>query len=209
MSTIEECYNLAKDTASNCNEHVPVLAEYAEKCTSIVEFGVKEMITTWAFIKGLRFNKKKKRHLICVDSNEKPSQFDKIATMASKGKITMEFVLGRSETVDIPKVDMILIDTHHFYGQLMRELEKHHTFVKKHIAILNTVVDGKYGEIVRMCYHHDITDLQQYGFEPSEICKGLIPAIDDFIANHREWKIEKVYPNNNGLTILSRIENQE
>jgi hypothetical protein len=34
--------------------------------------------------------------------------------------------------------------------------------------------------------------------------KGLWPAVEEFLAAHPEWKIEKRFTNNNGLTILAR-----
>jgi hypothetical protein len=206
MTTIEEGYKYAKDTPSNCNEHIETLAEYAEKCTSIVEFGVKEMITTWGFLKGLRFNKKKKRNLVCVDMAEKPPHFDKVKELAAKNKIAMEFVHGRSEQVTIPKVDMISIDTEHHYAQLFRELEQHQAQVRKYIVILNTVVDGKYGEVVRMCYHFEMDNFKELGYEQRDVCRGLLPAIQDFLKAHPEWKEVKFAPNNNGLTILARVD---
>jgi hypothetical protein len=35
--------------------------------------------------------------------------------------------------------------------------------------------------------------------------RGLWPAIDEFLKEHSEWKLEMRYTNNNGLTILSRV----
>jgi len=34
---------------------------------------------------------------------------------------------------------------------------------------------------------------------------GLWPAIREFLGTHPEWKIEKRFKNNNGLTILARV----
>ena len=200
---------MAKDTPSNVFEHIPVLAEYAEKCTSVAELGVDHMVTTWAFLKGLRFNKKKKKNLTCVDIQAKPTEFDSRAALAQKNRITMEFVLADSTKVSLPKVDLLYIDTAHHYGQLSRELEKHHPRVAKYIIMHNTEIDGKFGEVVRMCYYMDVQKIcKEHGFTQEELVQGLQPAILGFINKHPEWRVEKHLPNNNGLTILSKVEEE-
>lgn len=199
---------MAKDVPSNVFEHIPVLAEYAEKCTSTAELGVQDMVTTWAFLKGLRFNHKKKKYHVCMDLVGPPRRFDFMNTLATKNRITLEFVKGDSGTTSLPsKVDLLYIDTLHHYAQLRRELEKHASSVKKYIIMHNTEIDAKHGEIVRMCYYYDAADIaQRFGFKVPDMCKGLKPAIDEFLAAHPEWKVDKVLPNNNGLTILARSE---
>jgi hypothetical protein len=204
-ATIEDGYTWAKDTVSNIFEHIPVLYEYAEKCSAVAELGVNDMTSTWSFIKGLRFNKNKKKHLVCVDIADKPVVFDSIAELAKKHRITMEFIKGDSGRVEIPKVDMLFIDTTHHYAQLSRELELHHSRVSKYIVMHNTEIDGKHSEIVRMCYYYDVSAIaNEFGYDVKEMCMGLQPAIDDFVAAHPEWKVEKQLSNNNGLTILAR-----
>lgn len=206
ISTIVDGFNLMKDNVSNINEHIPVLAEYAEKCSHVVELGVSDMVTAWGFLKGLRFNKKKKKQLICVDLQDKPARFDSIVELAKKNTITMEFLKANSLTMTIPKTDMLFIDTEHHYAQLIRELEKHCDNVKQYIIMHNTEIDGRYGEIIRMCYYYDVDELQKKnGFKVKDICKGLGYAIEEFLEKHKEWRVEKHLPNNNGLTILARV----
>lgn len=205
ISTIEDGFKMVKDTPSNVNEHIPTLAEYTEKCSSVVELGVSDMVTTWAFLKGLRFNKKKKKNLTCVDILDKPAKFKEVQELAKKNQISMEFIKGNSTEITIPKCDMLFIDTTHHYAQLSRELEKHHDHVKKYIVMHNTEIDGRYGEIVRMCYYYDVEKTQkEYGYSIEDMCKGLGFAIDEFLKNHPEWTVEKHFNNNNGLTILHK-----
>jgi hypothetical protein len=207
ISTIEDGYNLMKDTISNINEHIPVLAEYAEKCCHVVELGVCDMVTTWGFLKGLRFNKKNKKNLVCVDIMEKPARFDNVVELAKKNTIGMEFLNSNSLTMTIPKTDLLFIDTVHHYAQLIRELEKHCQNVRKYIIIHNTEIDGRFGEIIRMCYYYDVDELQRKnGFKIKDMCKGLGYAIEEFLEKHKEWRVDKHLPNNNGLTILTRVE---
>lgn len=207
VSTIEDGYNLMKNNVSNINEHIPILAEYAEKCGTIVELGVSDMVTSWAFLKGLRFNKKKRKHLICVDVEKKPARFDMIYDLAKKNTISMEFVHADSLTMTIPRTDMLFIDTMHHYAQLIRELERHADSVRKYIIIHNTEIDGKYSEIIRMCYYFDIQALKsKYGFSVKDMCKGLGYAVEEFLEKHKDWMVDKHLSNNNGLTILKRVD---
>ena len=46
---IEDYYQIQCDTASDINEHLPVLKEYAQKCETITEMGVRAVVSTWAF----------------------------------------------------------------------------------------------------------------------------------------------------------------
>lgn len=210
ITTIEDGFKMMKDNPSNVNEHIPTLAEYTEKCSSVVELGVNEMNTTWAFLKGLRFNKKKKKVLTCVDIQDKPAKFKGVQELAKKNQITMDFIKGNSTEVDIPKTDLLFIDTNHYYAHLIRELEKHHDKVNKYIIMHNTEIDGRYGEIVRMCYYYDVEATQKlYGYSIEDMCKGLGFAIDEFLKNHPEWTVEKHFNNNNGLTILRRNEDSD
>ena len=68
----------------------------------------------------------------------------------------------------------------------------------------DTNVDGEFGESIRM--NHDINrEIIEWGYKEDEIRKGLKYAIMEFLGEHKEWIIEKELLNNNGLTILKRI----
>ncbi len=209
FSTIEEGYTWAKDTPSNIFQHIPVLEELALQCTSVGELGLNTMTSTWGFLKGLRFNKKKKKHHFAMDINGPPPGYNQLVEICKRNKITNEFVHGNSLRSDIPKVDLLFIDTCHHYAQLIRELEKHHKHVKKYIVLHNTEIDSEYGETVRMCYYFDMDVLSKEIDCPMEdLCKGMGYAIREFLEKHPEWQIEKHLTNNNGLTILSKKEKE-
>jgi hypothetical protein len=44
--------------------------------------------------------------------------------------------------------------------------------------------------------------MQNYKQEEKQ---GLIPAIEEFLNENKEWYIYRQYTNNNGLTVLERI----
>jgi hypothetical protein len=102
------------------------------------------------------------------------------------------------------ETDLLFIDTWHIYSQLKRELAHWHSSVKKYILIHDTTVDEWYGETVRGngdAKRHS----EESGFPVEEICKGLWPAIVEFLRAHPEWKLTERLMNNNGLTVLSRV----
>ena len=77
-------------------------------------------------------------------------------------------------------------------------------FCKKYIIMHDTTVDEWHGETIRMRCNAQQQSIDS-GIPLDEINKGLWPAIEEFLREHPEWKIEKRFVNNNGLTILARI----
>jgi hypothetical protein len=68
----------------------------------------------------------------------------------------------------------------------------------------DTEIDRLTGENVRK--KQDILKIsQETGYSEEDIKKGLWFAIDEFLDVHKEWYIEKIYINNNGLTVLKRL----
>lgn len=67
----------------------------------------------------------------------------------------------------------------------------------------DTTVDEWDGETIR-CGWNAHEQSAQTGIPVEEINKGLWPAIEEFLATHPEWVIDRRYTNNNGLTILKR-----
>ena len=71
---------------------------------------------------------------------------------------------------------------------------------------MQTEVDAFRGEALRL--GQDTASLaRQTGYAKADIERGLQPAIDEFIqAHYDEWRVERVDRNNNGLTVLARIQ---
>lgn len=51
-------------------------------------------------------------------------------------------------------------------------------------------------------YHGDYSEYPA-SFDRNK--RGLWPAVEDFLANHKEWKLLERRFNNHGLTILERV----
>ncbi len=133
-------YKQLCNTASDINEHLPVLAELAKECDSITEMGVRYCVSTWAFIEG---NPKK---LTCIDIKH-PSEyapqggkesFDKVVSICKEKSIDFNFIQASTLDIEIDEVDLLFVDTLHTYDQLSQELKLHASKVKKYIVLHDT-----------------------------------------------------------------------
>lgn len=191
-------------SASDINEHLPTLMRLSVGCGSIAELGVREAVSTWAFLYGLCLNQKQEKKLYCVDLDDPPC-LGELRHLSAACGVAFEFFRGDSAKTPVPEVDMMFIDTWHVYGHLKRELAFHHARVRKLIVLHDTEVDKIAGESVRDP-KHDIDKLSaQYGYPRDEVAKGLSFAVDEFLAAHPEWRILEHHTNNNGLTVLGRV----
>jgi len=181
MSTIEQKYIEKCNTISDINEHLPALYEYAKKCETVAEFGVRDVCSSFAFAHA------KPKKLICVDmqTNVFVREFTE---MCKNENIEMRFDHANTLSYELEPVDLLFIDTLHTYSQLSEELKLHHSKVKKYLIFHDTISYGTRNE-------HNTPDEKQ----------GLVPAIKEFLQEHPEWKEICTYTNNNGLTILERI----
>lgn len=188
-------------TPSDIHEHLSTLREYASKCTTVVECGVYEVTSSYAFADALRGKEGASLTMIDPHLSEKIPNF--LDCCAREG-LFARFIHGSDLAVDPIPADLLFIDTWHVYAQLKRELAHWHASVKKYIVMHDTTVDEWYGEAVRGRADID-RHVQETGFPATEIQRGLWPAIVEFLRDHPEWTLEKRYTNNNGLTILSRV----
>jgi GTPase involved in cell partitioning and DNA repair len=177
--SIDEIYESKCNENSDIFQHLPTLKEYAEKCCDIVELGVRSIVSTWAFLAG------KPRTLISVDLQH-PSYYKEydangcdlelVERLAKEQGIGFRFIQHDSITVELPVCDMMFFDTVHTYHQLSDELFAHGHKVEKYLVFHDT-------EIYK---------------------KELMPAIREYMNMNLDWKIEKIFTNNNGLLIMGR-----
>jgi len=204
MNLLKQKYDEVCKTPSDINEHLPILSLYASECDHITEMGVRNVVSSWAFVNGLKNNfKEKSKKLVGVDLN-----FSKniliLKEECKKNRIEYEFIKDNSIKIEIEYTDLLFIDTWHVYGQLKRELNKHYKKVRKYIILHDTTVDAIDGESIRLNLNIKKQSLKT-GYPEEEINKGLKPAIDEFLIEHNEWKIKEEFKNNSGLTILERV----
>lgn len=189
------------ENPGDINEHLFTLCDYAKRSESICELGVRSGISTAAFALGLARNHRQTKLLHCVDIEDCGNT--KSLTLAKASGIDAVFVQGDSAKIQIPEVDLLFIDSWHCYGHLKRELAKHHGQVKKWIVLHDTVVYGRFGESVR--WQSDLIEQSAAtGYSIDEIYKGLMFAVEEFLASHSQWEIELFHEHNHGLTVLKR-----
>ena len=177
---IEYYYNIKCNEASDINEHLPTLYKFSKECKSIAEFGVRSVVSSYAFA----YSKPEK--LICIDI-EKHENVDVFLELCHKENINAKFELCDSRKYKFEEpVDLIFIDTLHTYSQLKEELEVLGNMAKKYLIFHDTITFG---------YENENTN---YDGEKN----GLIPAIAEFLKANSNWSELMTYSNNNGLTIL-------
>lgn len=186
---------------SDIYEHLPILRGYAKLCTSVVECGVYEVTSSYAFASGLLGTPNASLTMIDPFLSSKIAGF---LDQCEREGLQAKFHLSSDLAIDPIETDLLFLDTWHVYAQLKRELAHWHAKVRKYILLHDTTVDEWYGEAVRG--RADIArHVRETGFPAEEIQKGLWPAIVEFLRDHPEWRLEARYINNNGLTILSRV----
>jgi hypothetical protein len=176
-----------KLTPSDINEHLDALYEHALECDLIAEFGVRNIVSTFAFAKA------KPKKLICVDLFT-PKDMEEFIEACEDENIKCSFFQEDTLTFDLQNVDLLFIDTWHSYNQLKNELKIHACKVNKYIILHDTVTFG-------------FTNESKYDYIPNKNPQeksGLIPAVHEFLSENLNWKIKKEFRNNNGLMILEK-----
>ena len=186
MNKINEKYLELCNTPSDINEHLPTLKRYAEQCDHVTEFGVRNVVSSWALLAG------QPKRMVSVDINECP--ITELAYEAQNSNIDFSFIQADtgSKNLNIEETDLLFIDTWHICGHLKKELALHADKARKYIIFHDTTTFGYFPESAAPHLGEDYI-------------KGLIPAIDDFLKNHPEWEILEKFENNNGLTVLHRV----
>lgn len=185
---------------SDINEHLATLHAYAKKCTSVVECGVRNVVSSYSFASGLM--RTPGNCFIMIDPY-KSAAIDPFLELCAREGVNARFLMVSDTECDPVETDMLFIDTWHVYGHLRRELAHWHSHVRKYILLHDTTVDEVWGESLR-CGLDVSAQSRESGYPEEEIRKGLGPAISEFLAARPEWSVEKKYTHNNGLTVLAR-----
>ncbi len=186
--TIKEKYKEKCDTPSDIYQLLPYLKEYANKCSTIIELGVRTCVSTYAFLAS------NAKIIYGYDIEKQPEVEECKALALNEGK-DWRFIKADVLKIKLPKCDFLFIDTFHSKLQLEQELALHANKAQKYIGF------------------HDVTtfweDAEPYFYPHASINKvmgpeGLKYAIEPFLKKHSEWIIELKLEFNNGLLILKR-----
>jgi hypothetical protein len=188
-------FNEFTNVTSDINEHLETLKKYTEECDTVIEMGVRAIVSTWAFLSG---KPKKMISLDLYNPNHFGGNLQEVYDATNDVDIDFSFVEHDSLTYNIETCDLLFLDTWHTYLQLKKELTRHHNNVKKYIILHDSVsfayVDEKSAD-----------EMGTLNTEETNLPKGLIPAIDEFLYHNKNWVIWERKPNNNGLTVLKRL----
>lgn len=199
---IEYMYlQVSKKAVITMRPFIKVLKEYSEKCSHVTEFGTRRFTSTYGLLGG--FPKKMISYDILDPSyfgNDAIRRYDEIKYL-TKGIIDWNFVKADVLSIEIEETDLLFIDTFHTYLQLYSELKKHSPKVKKYIILHDTVAFGDKDEVRGGDYKNHISNHIK-GVKSKK--EGLNNAINDFLDEDNSFKVEKVFSESAGLTILRR-----
>lgn len=178
---LDAAYHETAAAPTDTQAHLPTLRALASRHDRVVEFGVRQVVTTFALLAG------RPKSLLSVDIEPPPLSRLMIAEDLAEAE-GIDFKFRLASTLDIPPVacDFLFIDTLHTYTQLKAELARHADGVTKTIAFHDTVTFGEVG---------------MDGTSP-----GLVAAIDEYLAEHPDWSVVWHDVKCNGLTVIERGE---
>jgi hypothetical protein len=191
---LQEQIELLTNTPSDINEHFGAILDYGKQCKHITEMGVRGVVSTWGWLAS------KPVKLICYDLYN-PSKWggtlQDVYDTAKELQIDFTFIEADVLSIQIEPTDLLFIDTWHTYDQLSKELEIHSKNVKKYIAFHDTT---SYEYVNESMSHEHAWTGNLSGKQ------GIWSAIEDFLNTTDEWILEKRFTNNNGFTIIKRIQ---
>ncbi len=173
---LEDLFAQARDIASDINEHCAALRQLSARANVVVEFGLRQGVSTTALLAG------QPQKLVTVDLNSSSI----VATLTSAaGATDFQFIQASTLTLEPIECDLLFIDTLHTQGQLAAELKRHAPACRRRIAL------------------HDTHTFGEVGMDGGP---GLLPAIREFLSTNREWFVMSHTTANHGFTVLSRHE---
>ncbi len=167
--------------------YMPTLNEYAQKCDSVVEIGVNQVCSTWAFLLA-----RPKDGVLSIDIDLQRTNYmsNRLGLseniwlswakhLSEKEEVAFSAVESDSREVTLPEHDLLFIDSEHTFEQLDAELKLHGKKAQKYIIL------------------HDTT-----------LFPELDRAVDNFLDMNKNFQVEKVFTDTPGLTILRNTDNE-
>lgn len=135
MGLIDERYDYYCQHAVDIKEHLPTLKRYASECDSIVEMGVRSIVSTWALLSG------RPKSLTSIDIYH-PSFYganiDEVYSACLEEGISFNFLQASTLEITLDNTDLLFIDTLHTYDQLSKELLLHGNIANKFMIFHDT-----------------------------------------------------------------------
>jgi hypothetical protein len=172
-------YQTACAAPTDIHEHLPMLKNIADRCTTVTEFGVRSGLSTRALLASWATSVR------CYDLELNEPVIALVNQCRSLGR-DVTYQQANTLNLVIEPTDLLFIDTLHTHDQLMQELRRHSNRVNRYIALHDTHTFG----------------LQD---EPGYSGPGLLPALMQWMAEQRSWIINYHSWRNNGFTVIERI----
>lgn len=191
-------------------EHVPTLIQYGKEVKHITEMGVRFGWSTRSFIfaQPQTLVSIDKFEWNSIDQSGAPgpkttgpgnSQFKRYRELVGD-KIDHTYIEGDTNVIDvIQPTELLFIDTFHHGACLKVELERHGNQASKYIILHDTETFGRNGQ-------DDPTGCFFTAGTTGGPGTGLMDALEEWLPKNPQWRIKEHFPNNNGLTVLERIQ---
>jgi hypothetical protein len=176
-SPLERVYAERCARPTSINEHLPTLRKLASEADEVVEFGTEALDGPNSTI-GLLAGRPKVMRSYDVGDFGKAREAYLLAD-GTQGSFSVVSDLA----IPPQSCDLLFIDTHHTGAHLVKELNLHATACRRRIVLHDTETYGETGE---------------------DGTKGLQFGVRTFLSMASDWHCMAHYPNNNGLTVLSR-----
>jgi predicted O-methyltransferase YrrM len=175
---MSEALDILTRTATDINEHLPMLYFLAQQCDHVTEFGVRTGASTLAFLHGLQG---RPATLRSYDINDQYGVQDSLTRWTR-----VEWTFSICSTLSISRIeptDLLFVDTLHNYDQVRQELALHGEAARRWIV-----------------FH----DTETFGVTGDDGGRGINQAINEWLQAKPEWRIVYRTHRNNGLTVIER-----
>lgn len=170
--------------SSDISAHLPFLEYLASRVCYVTEFGTRGCYSTSAFLSGCR------GHVHSYDLNRN-SDIDYLQELSKKGKLPCHWSFHQGDTLKvnpIEETDLLFIDTLHTYDQVIRELNRHASRVRKYLVFHDTSI-----------YSQGTVSVDR----PNE--DGILKAVNQFLERRPEWQEVYRVEYNHGLLVLEKF----
>ena len=210
--TCDDALHARYSKTLDCSQHrdmcsyAPILRRLASHGNSVVEMGVRGVVSSWALLLGLHEAPVTSGSKWLVSVDKAPIDFKAPMKTGRACGVNVTFVQHDSATVLLPpSYDLLFIDTMHAYPHLKRELNAHAHAARRYIALHDTNIDGAQSDVLRMGGTKAVPRVSKAtGYAQAELVRGLQPAIDEFLVQHTEWTLLEHHGGYCGLTVLVR-----
>lgn len=145
---IEGKYKELCEKESDINQHLPTIRETVKEGDNVLELGVRDVVSTWALLAN------KPATLLSVDVVYPPEQnLRDVADAARAQDTAFDFILASSLHLQLKKnVDVLFVDTIHTYSQLVKELWRFESKVKRTIILHDTKIPEMWACVTDFLY---------------------------------------------------------